>query len=142
MTTKDMTSGAIIRYSYLWYREDQRGDVSGRKDRPVCVHLVLAQGGREIAVLFPITSRPPSGQTRALAVPLIEAKRVGLSVPAWIVINEDNEDHLPTSPYVADTEPLGHFSKAFLLTILKAVREIVKEGKYKRVDRRYKCAIA
>jgi hypothetical protein len=71
----------------------------------------VSRNGTQIAHLFPITSQPPTGETRALAIPQIEARRVGLDVPAWIVVSEHNEDNWPNPNYIADTEPLGHFSK-------------------------------
>jgi len=38
-------SGLIIRYSYLWAREQDRGEESGRKDRPACVQVLIVKGG-------------------------------------------------------------------------------------------------
>ena len=136
MSAKDIISGDIVHYSYLWYWQAARGETAGRRDRPVCVQILVSRNGTQIAHLFPITSQPPTGETRALAIPQIEARRVGLDVPAWIVVSEHNEDNWPNPDYIADTKPLGHFSKAFLTSIIRSVIEIVKYGQHKRVDRR------
>lgn len=136
MTADRIPTGSVIRYSYLWLREKDKGEDSGRKDRPVCVQLVVARNGISTALLFPITSQLPAGTTLTLAIPQVEARRVGLVPPSWIVINESNEDDLAISPFIADTVPLGTFSKAFRITILKAVIEIIKTGQHKRVERR------
>ena len=34
--------GQVILYSYLWAREFDRGEESGRKARPTCVMLIVA----------------------------------------------------------------------------------------------------
>lgn len=136
MSAKDIISGDVVRYSYLWHWQAARGETAGRKDRPVCVQILVSRNGTQISHLFPITSQPPTGETRALAIPQIEARRVGLDVPAWIVVSEHNEDNWPNPDYIADTEPLGHFSKVFLTSIIKAVIEVVKDRQHKRVDRR------
>jgi hypothetical protein len=78
MSIEDFKTGCVVRYSYLWAREPDRGETEGRKDRPVCLMLIIAREGREIAMLYPITSQTPTGKTRALAVPQIEARRAGL----------------------------------------------------------------
>ena len=38
-------SGLVVLYSYLWAREHDRGEVSGRKDRPACVQILVERGG-------------------------------------------------------------------------------------------------
>ena len=34
MAFERLTQGAVIRYQYLWKREQERGETEGRKDRP------------------------------------------------------------------------------------------------------------
>ena len=128
-------SGLIIRYSYLWARERDRGEESGRKDRPACVQVLVVKGGREQAVLLPITSQPPRGERATLEIPQIEARRAGLSVPAWIVVDEWNEDDLATSAFIADTNPLGSFSRAFTLKIREAAAGAIRARKHRRISR-------
>jgi hypothetical protein len=135
MSIEDIRSGSVIRYSYLWAREADRGETEGRKDRPVCVMLIIAREGREIAILYPITSQAPTGKTRALAIPQIEARRVGLDIPAWIVISEQNEDYLPKSYSLISKEPLGRFSKTFTQSIIIAALTSLREGSHRRIDR-------
>ncbi len=57
--------GDVIRYSYLWAREFDQGEHSGRKARPTCVMIVVpSRDGPSKTLLFPITSQPPTSRRR------------------------------------------------------------------------------
>lgn len=126
-------SGLVIKYSYLWAREADRGEDAGRKIRPACVQLLI---GATSALLFPITSQPPGREQHALEIPEIEARRVGLRTPAWIIVDEWNEDDLATSASVADPRPLGALSKAFVLRIREEATAAIKARRYRSIARR------
>ena len=82
-------NGLVIYYNYLWAREYDRQEESGRKARPVCVQIIVAGGdGGSVVALFPITSQPPQSGRTAVEVPEMEARRIGLNVPAWIIVDE------------------------------------------------------
>jgi len=130
-------NGLVIRYSYLWAREHDRQEETGRKDRPACVQIIVAdtQAGTIVA-LFLITSQPPRRDRTALEIPETEARRVGLGIPAWIMVDEWNLDNLATSPHIADTRPLGTFSAAFLRRVRKSAAERIRARRYRSVPRR------
>ena len=86
-------------------------------------------------MLFPITSQPPRGDVGALAIPPLEARRAGLRLPAWIVVDEWNEDDRSISPFVADPNPLGSFSPAFSVEICAAAVEAITGRAHRRVIR-------
>ncbi|WP_342359092.1 hypothetical protein [Terrarubrum flagellatum] len=130
-------SGLVIRYAYLRAREQDRGEEAGRKDRPASIQiLIAAKSGPTTALLFPITRQPPHPDVAALSIPETEAKRVGLRTPAWIIVNEWNEDQIETSPYVVDARPLGEFSKMFVLRIREAAIAAIKQRRYRSVSRK------
>ncbi|GLS20178.1 hypothetical protein GCM10007874_31950 [Labrys miyagiensis] len=85
-------------------------------------------------MLYPITSQAPTGKTRALAIPQIEARSVGLEIPAWIV-SEQNEDYLPKSYSLISREPLGRFSKKLTQSIVITARACLREGGHRRIGR-------
>lgn len=69
----DIGHGSVIRYAYLWAREHDRGEEAGRKVRPACIVLITrGKDGREIPLIFPITSRSPRPGTEAVEIPEIE----------------------------------------------------------------------
>src|SRR3984893_18428496 len=37
----------------------------------------------------------------------MEARRIGLTIPSWIIVNEWNLDDLAKSPHIADPRPIG-----------------------------------
>lgn len=115
--------GTVIRYPYLWRREQERGESEGRKQRPVCLAIAVPIGGHTYLYLLPITSQPPTGGHTALEIPALELRRIGLSTdaPGWIIVSEFNRDIAELSFYYEPSEPpLGAFSSAFLLKVQRA----------------------
>jgi hypothetical protein len=130
------TNGLVIRYSYLWAREYDRREMSGRKDRPVCVQIILRDArSATIVALFPITSQPPGSDRTALELPEIETRRARLQRPAWIILDEWNLDDLSVSPHVANARPLGTLSSAFMRRVREAAAARIRAGRYRSIPR-------
>lgn len=128
--------GDVILYAYLWAREHERGEESGRKDRPTCVMLIIAgKDSQQKTLLFPITSRPPGASTAAVEVPETEARRAKLYTPAWVIVEEFYTDDLATSSAVADREPLGRFSQKFMARIAGAAMDAIRRKGARSVPR-------
>jgi len=129
--------GAVINYDYLWHREYERGEESGRKTRPACIMLIVrGKDGREQALFFPITSQKPMRDTVAVSLPETEARRAGIRLPAWVVVDEFNTDDPLTSPAVADVRPLGVFSRRFMREIAIASAKAIRQRGVRAVPRR------
>ncbi|MGE0238098.1 MAG: hypothetical protein AB7F09_23915 [Parvibaculaceae bacterium] len=130
-------TGLVIRYFYLWAREHDRGEETGRKDRPVCVQVIVSRrSGKDAALLFPITSQEPDAGTQALLLPETEARRTGLHGPSWIIVDEWNEEEdLQNSVSVADPKPLGSFSRTFVQHIREAAIKAIRTRNYRSVRR-------
>lgn len=129
--------GQVILYSYLWAREHDSGEESGRKARPTCVLLIVAgKDGRPRPLLFPITSRPPGPSTRFVEIPETEARRAKLYTPAWVIVDEFNTDDLATSWAIEDAEPLGQFSRRFMARIAAEVAAAIRASGVRSVPRR------
>jgi hypothetical protein len=77
VTTEPPETGLVVRYSFLWPREHDRGERAGRKDRPVCL-VVPVNVGQGAVVVFPITTQEPLPGRIAVAVPEIERRRLKL----------------------------------------------------------------
>lgn len=117
-----LRTGAVIRFPYLWAREVARGETEGRKSRPVAVGVRIPRAKSEDAlVLFPITSQEPARERFAAEIPDTEKRRAGLDVHIrlWIVLDEYNQDVIGRSYYLEPDPPLGYFSKAFFLPLLR-----------------------
>ncbi len=124
--------GEVFRYDYLWRREFERGEDSGRKARPVCVTIMLSdRDGVTRVLLFPITSQPPGPARVALSVPETEARRTGLRTPAWIIIDDCNIDLWEASFHFADRRPVGRFSYAYFDRIRAAALQHLRGGALK-----------
>jgi hypothetical protein len=129
--------GLVIRYNYLWAREHDRQEESERKARPTCVQIIVAQAaGATLVALFPITSQPPQAGRTVLEIPEIDARRIGLTTPSWIVIDEWNLDDLAKSPHIADARPLGSLSPAFMKRVRQAAAARIRARRYRSVPRR------
>lgn len=57
----------------------------------------------------------------ASEIPEIEKRRTGLdpSLRLWIVLDEANIDVIGKSYYLMDQEPMGHFSRPYLIPLAK-----------------------
>lgn len=75
--------GLVLRYCFLWRHEAAAGRDEGGKDRPVVVLVLLADG--EEVVVAPITTRPPSQDAAAVAIPQSVRAHLGLDAEhSWI----------------------------------------------------------
>ncbi|MEM8986688.1 MAG: hypothetical protein AAGC95_08200 [Pseudomonadota bacterium] len=84
--------GLVIRYSYLWAREQARGQQEGVKDRPCAVLLATRDADGDLRVIvLPITHAPPTDPETAVEIPLATKRRLGLDDdPSWVVLSEGN----------------------------------------------------
>ncbi len=137
MSFEALRTGSVIHYSYLWKREAERGETEGRKPRPVAVGIRFPEkDGNDLIILFPITSQPPDAKRFAAEAPDIEKRRAGLESDKqlWIILDEFNEDVIGQSLYLQPTPPLGAFSKAYFLPLMKEF--IKRKMKMRGVSRR------
>ena len=53
--------GLVVRYSYLWHSEAQRGQEEGVKERPCAIVIAVkrAKDGKNRVMVAPITHTPP-----------------------------------------------------------------------------------
>jgi len=85
--------GLVIRYSYLWRAEHQRGHEEGIKDRPCAIILVTTDDAddHKTVTVLPITHTPPSNPDLAVEIPHETKRRLGLDDDrSWIVLTEAN----------------------------------------------------
>jgi hypothetical protein len=119
----DIRSGSVIRYPYLWAREARRGELEGRKPRPVVVaiRMKIAKAG-DLLLMFPITTQPPPPQSLALEIPEAERLKAGLDSGKrlWIIFDEYNEDSVGESFYLSPDPPIGKFGRVFFLKLIDA----------------------
>jgi hypothetical protein len=98
MATAMVLPGHVIRYSYLWLEEHQRGREDGRKDRP-CVVVISVKRLSEKAmrvIVVPITHMRPSDPSSAIELPQRTKLRLGLDdLPSWIIVSEGNQFDWP-----------------------------------------------
>jgi hypothetical protein len=78
VTFETLQTGTVIRYSYLWRREAERGETEGRKRRPIAVGIRFPKNnGNDLLILFPITTQPPDPERFAVEIPVIEKGEQG-----------------------------------------------------------------
>lgn len=135
MSFDEIQTASVIRYPYLWVREARHGETEGRKYRPVAVGVRLARVDGDVLLLFPVTTKQPEPGRFAAEIPATEKRRAGLDADLrlWIILDEYNTDVIGHSFYLEPEPPIGRFSKAFFLPL---VREFVARRKSLRgIDR-------
>lgn len=125
MSFPEPVPGLVIRYSYLWRDEYQRGQEEGVKDRPCAVVLVTSdEDGERVVTVLPITHTPPRNPALAVEIPQATKHRLGLDDDrSWVVLTEANRFIWP-GPDLRFTRPgdLGSVSYGLLpRTLFKQV---------------------
>lgn len=134
-----IASGDLVwDYPYLWLWQRDRGESEGRKERPVCVAVATrgADGLTHLALLA-ITGTPPRADQRAVEIPPLEIRRLGLAEhkQAWVVVSEYNYDILERSFSLDPSRRSGRkLSPGFLKIVLRAFRPTLAATQT-RVDR-------
>lgn len=84
--------GLVIRYSYLWKREADLGQVEGQKHWPCVVVVCVQQVDEELVVtVAPITHTRPADPDQAIALTAATRRRLGLSTEKnWMMATEVN----------------------------------------------------
>ncbi|GAA3101069.1 hypothetical protein GCM10010520_52920 [Rhizobium viscosum] len=114
-------TACVIRYPYLWAREDRHGETEGRKSRPVAVGVRMGRPDGDLVLFFPITTKEPEAVRFAAEIPAMEKRRAGLDADLrlWIILDEFNTDAIGRSFYLEPDPSIGQFSKAFFLPLLR-----------------------
>jgi len=131
----DIQTACVIRYPYLWVREAGQGETEGRKYRPVAVGVRLTRIEGDMLLLFPITTKEPVSGRFSAEIPATEKRRAGLDVDMrlWIILDEYNADIVGQSFYLEPDPPIGRFSKAFFLPLMREF--VARRRSLKGVDR-------
>jgi hypothetical protein len=84
--------GLVIRYSFLWREQADRGQEEGEKDRPCAVIITTVDDqGETVVVVLPITHTPPAHHELAVEIPVATKRRLGLDdARSWIIVTEAN----------------------------------------------------
>lgn len=126
--------GDVVRFHYLWKRQADAGEESGRKARPVCV-VVRTPDVPGAVFLFAITSQAPHEDRLFLPISQIECRRAGLDFPCWIILDEYNRVELDKAFDFETSRPLGSFSPAFLKNIARIVKDAAASRRLAAVNR-------
>ena len=130
--------GEVFKYPFLWKRQEIDGETEGRKPRPVCLAITMANAdGDTVIFIVPISTLPPNDGRIAIQVPLIEAKRAGLSTgkQCWVILDEFNYDVFERSYVFEDRTPIGAFSPRFTSELQRILIATLRKGTITSVDR-------
>ena len=114
MSFPEPVPSLVIRYSYLWSNEHERGQEEGIKDRPCAIVLVTAdQAGERNVLVLPVTHVRPADPALAVEIPQATKRRLGLDeARSWVILTEANRfrwpgpDLRPASP--GDPASIAH----------------------------------
>jgi hypothetical protein len=83
----------VVSYSFLWKREQEKAESSGRKNKPAAIVVIRSDlGPGERVYVVPITHfGPAQGDQTKIAIPQVVTQRLGLDEErSWIDISEYN----------------------------------------------------
>jgi hypothetical protein len=133
--------GLVIPFHYLWRREHEAGEESGRKARPcvVVVAVVRGPGDRLRVAVSPVTSRDPGETRAAVEIPPRVKRHLGLdAVRSWVICDEHNEFDWPgldgaVTP--SGKAAYGYIPDALVDRVRAEVRAALRRGGLKGVPR-------
>ena len=122
MSFDDITPGSVIRFQYLWSREQLRGEAEGRKFRETVVASRFEHESVEYLALLAITSKPPDDDTAAYELPRLEVQRLARdgNTRLWVIVSEWNVDVVKGSFYLEPNCKIGQLSAAVYRELYKA----------------------
>ncbi len=97
MPLPEPVPGLVVRYSYLWSDEHERGQEEGAKDRPCAIVLMTTDdAGQRLVLVLPVTHPPPSDLSLAVELPPVTKQRLGLDPQrSWVILSEANRFRWP-----------------------------------------------
>ncbi len=90
--------GLVIRYSFLWSREQAEGAIEGRKERPCAIVVAVKRDahGDIRTIVAPITHRPPDEAEVSIEIPAKICMALGLDDGRhWLRLDELNSFSWP-----------------------------------------------
>jgi mRNA-degrading endonuclease toxin of MazEF toxin-antitoxin module len=133
--------GLVIRFNYLWRREQSLGRENARYPRPCAVVLShrRAADGLTLVVVAAVTHTPPAAGARAVELPPRVKQSLGLDdARSWVVTDEVNEFVWPgfdLAPTARGDVAYGLLPPRLYETIRLAVLEAARAGRLGRVRR-------
>ena len=136
MSFDQIRTACVIRFRYLWARSRawRDGGPEGSSGRRGGAYLPAERRGRAGLVS---DHQPTAAQDRfAVEIPEMEKRRAGLdaAVRLGMILDEYNQDIIGQSFYLEPEPPLGRFSKAFFLPLMKEF--MARRGRARSVSRR------
>lgn len=134
--------GLVIRYGFLWRREDDAGREDASKARPsAIVTAVEGAPGAIVVTVVPITHSPPTDAHQSVELPPNVKRMLGLDDErSWIITNELNSFDWP-GPDIEPVHPgsssivYGRLPSALLAEVLRSALSHVRAGRAKVVKR-------
>jgi hypothetical protein len=109
--------GLVIRYSFLWSHERDRGALEASKDRPCAIVLALRreESGDIIAVVAPITHSQPDEDGASLEIPAAVCRSLGFDGGRhWLRYDELNRFIWPGYDLRPRPDRLGSYDYGML----------------------------
>ncbi len=141
MLPADIRVGHVLRYSYLWHWQHQKGREDGDKDRPVLVLALVTtlEDGTPVVRVLPITHTPPKDAADTVELPVRVKRRLGMDAErSWIIVSESNRFAWPgpgLRPADSDTGYLGPLPPALFQEVKKRFVELARQGRHKSAAR-------
>ena len=133
--------GLVLPYVYLWRRELDQGEESGRKVRPCLIVVVITRdaSGQKTVAVSPITTQTPDALRSAVEIPHKVKAHLGLDAErSWIICDEYNEFDWPGVDLGTTQEgerEFGYIPDALLERVRQEMREAGSRKSLKAVRR-------
>lgn len=143
MKRPEPAPGLVIRYDFLWSREQAAGKQEGVKDRPcvVVAAIIRKDDGETDVLLVPVTHSAPTQAGSAIAVPDNVNRHLGLDDAQSYVVTDEANTVSWNDPGIVPARPgrswaYGRVPKALFEQIRSSMLGHVRQRRLKPVQRK------
>ena len=129
-----LKAGDLLRYYYLWAREADAGEESGRKARPVCIVSGRQQRAQLVSLSADFAKARPVAPASRHQRNRMPPRR--LDYPSWLILDEFNRVQVDEAYDLVTTKPIGAFSPAFVRKIARVIKETAAQRRLRGIVRK------
>lgn len=141
MARPDPARGQVVRFKYLWRREEHEGLSEGEKHRPcaVVVSIPEQQQSPERVMVCAITHSEPEPPTVGVPIPVEAKGDTGLDEKcSWVIVSEVNKVSWSSTRFIrtnAGQWTYGVLPEEVMETVRKAIMERIKANEIDVIHR-------
>lgn len=143
MKKPEPSPGLVIRYDFLWSREQAAGKQEGAKERPcvIVAAIIRKDNGETDVLLVPVTHSAPTQAGSAITLPGNVSRHLGLDDAQSYIVTDEANTVSWNDPGIVPAHPgkawaYGRVPKALFEQIRSSMLDHIRQHRLKSVQRK------